>query len=321
METTLVPRTGIDCYFLPMAPPTSLWGSALLALATVRALVLIARIRPSVTFATGGYVSVPAVVASWLLRVPVVLFLPDVVPGKAVARLAPLARRIAAATRASLAHLPRERTMVTGYPVRDHFRAVSTRSRHELRQRFDLPPDVRVLCVFGGSQGARAINEALARHLSTLLARYHIIHVCGEKRLAEAERAAAGLPHALKMRYRLFPYLHDEAMTEAMAASDLALCRSGASTLGELPALGLPAILVPLPDPAVHQRDNADVLAAAGAAVVLDESDLHERLAPLVEELLDDPGRRRAMADGARTLDRPDAAEAITRLILSAAAS
>ena len=95
LERQLVPRTGIGYILFPMAPPQSVRGVALQALAMARCVALILRARPRVTFATGGYVSAPAAVASWLLRVPVVLFLPDVVPGRAVAWLVPLARRSA----------------------------------------------------------------------------------------------------------------------------------------------------------------------------------------------------------------------------------
>jgi UDP-N-acetylglucosamine--N-acetylmuramyl-(pentapeptide) pyrophosphoryl-undecaprenol N-acetylglucosamine transferase len=308
-----------------MAAPSSIRGINLLALATARALFLLLRLRPRVTFATGGYVSVPTVLASWLSRVPIVLFLPDVVPGKAIARLAPLARRIAVASEASLPYLPRNRTVVTGYPVRDVFRSAeegnAAAARHSARQRFGLSSAATVLCVFGGSQGSRAINEALARHLPDVLSHLYIIHICGEKRLEEATRAAAELSEERRSRYRLFPFLHDEAMADALRASNLALCRSGASTLGELPAAGLPAILVPLPEPSVHQRENAEALASAGAAIVLDEAELGERLGPLVIELIGDSDRLAAMASAARAIDRPDAVQTIADLILSVAAT
>jgi UDP-N-acetylglucosamine--N-acetylmuramyl-(pentapeptide) pyrophosphoryl-undecaprenol N-acetylglucosamine transferase len=318
LESALVPRTGVPSYFLPMAPPTSPRGVILLALATLRCIALLLRLRPKVTFATGGYVSVPVALASRLLHIPLVLFLPDVVPGKAVARLAPLARSIAVTSDAALAHLPAHRTIVTGYPVRDVFRAASRTSG---RRRFRIPDDALVLCVFGGSQGSRAINEAVAPLLPGLLTQYHVLHICGEQRLPEAQRAASGLPDEPRSRYHLFPYLHDEAMAGALAAADLAVCRSGASTLGELPAVGLPAILIPLPEAAVHQRENARVLADAGAAVILDESDIGRRLGPTIEGLLGDRQRLTEMAQAARALDRPDAADAIARLILSTAAS
>lgn len=295
-----------------MAPPTSARGMALLALATLRSVLAVLRIRPRVTFATGGYVSVPASVASWLLRVPLVLFLPDVVPGKAVRWLLPLATRIAASSDDSLPYLPAAKTVVTGYPVREPFLHTS---RAQGRAHFSLPPDAPVLFVFGGSLGARSINDALARHLPDLLSRAYILHVCGQDRYPEAQEATQDLPPEQRARYRLYPYLHGEEMAAAMAAADLMVSRAGASTLAEAPVMGVPCVLVPFPDPAVHQQDNAAALARRGAAVILDNDTLDATLDPCVTNLLADPARLATMGAAARALARPDAAQRIVALI------
>ncbi|HLJ69011.1 MAG TPA: UDP-N-acetylglucosamine--N-acetylmuramyl-(pentapeptide) pyrophosphoryl-undecaprenol N-acetylglucosamine transferase [Chloroflexota bacterium] len=312
LERTLVPRTGIPCFFVPMSPPASALGPARMARAVLASLRVIRRWRPNATIATGGYVSAPVALASWICRVPVVLFLPDVVPGKAVAFLAPLARRIAVSTDRALTYLPREKTVTTGYPVRREFYQAT---RDDARRRFSLAPDDRVLCVFGGSQGSRSINQALERHLSRLLSRCHVIHVSGEARLPEAEAAAAVLTPDQRSRYRLFPYLHDSEMADALAAADLAVCRSGASVLGELPATGTPAILVPLPARGVHQLENAEYLADAGAAILVHDDNISTRLADLVDELLEEPERLQRMRDAALGLRRPDAAARIVSLV------
>jgi UDP-N-acetylglucosamine--N-acetylmuramyl-(pentapeptide) pyrophosphoryl-undecaprenol N-acetylglucosamine transferase len=312
LERSLLPRAGVRAYLLPMAAPSTPRGVALLVLATVRSALVVARTRPDSSFATGGYVSIPAGIASWALRVPLVVFLPDVVPGRAVRLLVRMARRVAVSTEDSLRYLPAGKGVVTGYPVRDVFLTVS---RAYGRRRFSLPEDARVLCVFGGSQGARAINEALAAALPSILAGWHVVHVCGEARLREAELAAAILPEALRHRYQLFPYLHDLDMAEALAAADLALCRSGASVLGELPATGTPAILVPLPERKVHQRENADYLANRGAAIVVSNHDLPARLTALLDELLAEPERLVGMRTACAALAKRDAAAAIARVI------
>lgn len=310
LERDLVPRAGIPAYLFPMYPPGSLRGIVSLATATLRSLLILLRSRPRVTFATGGYVSVPAAVASWLFRVPLVVYLPDVVPGKAVSWLVPFANRIAVTAADSLRYLPNEKTVVTGYPVRESFLEATRRSGRTL---FGIPDDATVLCVFGGSLGARSLNEALAACLPAVLRRAHVIHVCGQQRLEEAT-AAATLPADLRSRYLLVPYLHDSEMAEALAAADLAVARSGASVLGEMPATETPSVLVPLPDPAVHQRENAEYLAQNGAAVVLANQDLGQ-LPALLDALLGDPARLARMAAAARTLSRPDAAAAIAQLI------
>jgi UDP-N-acetylglucosamine--N-acetylmuramyl-(pentapeptide) pyrophosphoryl-undecaprenol N-acetylglucosamine transferase len=312
MERTLVPPVGIRYFLVPMAPPTSVRGVVLLAAATLRSLFVLLRVRPRVTVATGGYASTPAALASWLLRIPVVLFLPDVFPGKAVAWLAPLARQIAVSSEVTQAHFPPGKAVVTGYPVREPF---VEPSRVDGRLHLNLPDDATVLCVFGGSQGARHINQALARHLPELLSRYYVIHICGEQRLPEAEAAAATLAPEARERYLLFPYLQDEEMAGALAAADLAVCRAGASVLGELPATATPAILVPLPQLTVHQRENAEYLADHGAAVVLDDERVDHELGPTLERLLADRTRLAAMAAAASALARPHASEAIVDLV------
>lgn len=312
MERSLVPPTGVRCFLVPMAPPTSLRGICLLGLATLRSLIVVIRVRPRVTVATGGYASTPAALASWLLRVPVVLFLPDVFPGRAVAWLAPLARKIAVTTEVTAQHFAPGKAVITGYPLRETF---VHPSRAAGRKRFTLPDDGLVLCVFGGSQGARHINQALAKYLPDLLPRCHVLHICGEQRLAEAMSAAEPLSIELRAHYQLFPYLQDQEMSDALAACDLAVCRAGASILGELPATNTPAILIPLPQLTVHQRENAEYLSTHGAAVMLEDGDVDRKLGALIMSLLEDRSRLRHMADQARILARPRAAEAIIDLI------
>jgi UDP-N-acetylglucosamine--N-acetylmuramyl-(pentapeptide) pyrophosphoryl-undecaprenol N-acetylglucosamine transferase len=269
-------------------------------------------IRPKVTIATGGYVSVPVVLASWLLRIPVILFLPDVVPGRAVRFLAPFCRRIAVSTESARRYLPERKTVVTGYPVRTVF-FDATRSAG--RNRFDLPADARVLCVFGGSQGSRSLNQALAMHLTYLLDRYYVIHICGEKLVREAEAAASDLSRSQLARYRVFPYLHGRDMADALEAADLAVCRSGASTLGELPATGTPSILVPLPESQVNQAENAAFLADAGAATIVPDTEISGRLAGEVERILGNSESLERMSKACRSLSQPEAAARIAALV------
>ncbi len=311
MERTLVPPTGTPTFLFAMAPPTS-WRGLLLVSATARTLWLFRRLRPRVTFATGGYVSAPAALASWLCRVPVVLFLPDIVPGRAVSWLAPLSRVIAVSAAGSRRSLPRHKVVVTGYPVRPEF---LTASRQAGRRRLGISPEATMLCVFGGSQGSRAINTGLAGCLPALLDRYDVVHICGRERMDEAKAAAATLSPEQQARYVLYPYLDGAAMADCLAAADLALCRSGASTLGELPVTATPAVLVPFPDPAVHQQENAEYLADHGAAIVVADAELPERLSNVLFTLLGDRARLQHMAQNCAALARPDAAGALGELL------
>ncbi|GAC1642039.1 MAG: UDP-N-acetylglucosamine--N-acetylmuramyl-(pentapeptide) pyrophosphoryl-undecaprenol N-acetylglucosamine transferase [Chloroflexota bacterium] len=316
LERDLVVRTGIPCFLFPMGAPTSMRAIVLLAVATVRSLAVLRRLRPRVTFATGGYVSIPAVVASWLLRVPVVMFLPDVVPGRAIAWLVPLVRRVAVSTEGAVSHLPPGKAVVTGYPVREFFRRAS---RKTARQKFNIPDDATVLCVFGGSQGARTINEGLAACLPQLLPDMHVVHIAGEKRMDEVRRATASLDEDSRRNYHLYAYLHDQDMADALAAADLVVCRSGASTVGELPFLGLPAVLVPLPETKVHQQENADFLERHGAAVIISDARLRNELAPTIETLFGDRVRLATMAAASRGMAHPDADARIARLLAEVA--
>lgn len=289
-------------------------GVAKLALGSLQALAILRRERPNAVFATGGYASVPVGVAARLLRLPLVVFLPDVRPGWAVRLLSRLATRMATASEAALAFLPRERTRVVGYPVRDEFWSVD---REEARRRMDVSPDERVLLVYGGSLGAHAINEAVFAQLARLVERCMVIHVTGQADEPLAGEARAALPEALRERYRPVPYLRE--LPVAMKAADLAVTRAGAAVLGELPAAGLPAILVPGVFDGHDQTPNAEYLAVKGAAVVLPQARLGE-LADCALSLLDDPQRLASMASAARALARRDAAHALAHLLLEVAA-
>jgi UDP-N-acetylglucosamine--N-acetylmuramyl-(pentapeptide) pyrophosphoryl-undecaprenol N-acetylglucosamine transferase len=278
-----------------------------------------ARWRPEAVLVTGGYASVPVAIAARLRRVPVVVFLPDVLPGRAVQIIARLATRIAASTIESEAHLPKSKTTVTGYPVR---RAVRAAARSAARQSLELDPAAPVVLIFGGSRGARSINRAVYGSAERLLSRTEIVHVTGAAGLADAERARAALPEALRAKYHVHAFLDDDEMASALASSDLAVSRAGASILGEYPARGLPAVLVPLPIAGGHQWANAAVLTEAGAARAVTDGDLNpELLLSVVSDLLDAPDQLSAMRRAALSLDRPDAPLRIWRLVVDAASA
>lgn len=279
----------------------------------VQALRLVDQWRPDAALATGGYVCVPVVLAAWLRRVPVLVYLPDVEPGLAVKLLSKLATRIAVTSEESRRFLPARKVVETGYPVRPELWSVG---RGEARARLGLPIGAWVLLVFGGSRGARTLNEATAAALPRLLELAHVVHVCGREDEAVARSGHARLPAELASRHHLFGYLHSAEMADALAAADLVVSRSGASTLGELPAVGLPAVLVPYPYAGAHQRLNAQLLASRGAAVVLENEAVRKgALLPTVESLLADPERLARMSAAARGLARPGAAEALAEAL------
>ncbi len=260
---------------------------------------------------TGGYSSFPVALAARSRGIPITLYLPDVYPGWAVAAIARLARGVAVTAPESLRKLPDGKAVVTGYPVREEFWQAN---REEGRRRLDLDSEEKVLFVAGASQGAHSINRAVAGSLRSLLELCEVVHVSGPSDEPWLSELAGALPDHLRPRYHLSSYLHED-FAWAMAAADLAVCRAGASVIGELTAVGLPAVLVPYPYAGGHQRLNARHLADHGAAVILDDSDLGSMLS-LAGGLLHDSARLDAMSRASRRLARPDAARRIARMVM-----
>lgn len=318
VEERLVARAGLPFAKIPagglhgLAPGRAAGNLVKLARGFFAALQLGRRRRPGALFVTGGYASVPVALAAWVLRVPILLYLPDVEPGLAVRFIARLATRIGVTGEDSRAFLPAHKVVVTGYPVRPEFAGIERRAA---RAALGLPDEGPVLLVFGGSTGARSINQAVGENLEELLTVADVVHISGERDWPWVATRADTLAASARGRYHPYPYLHDAAMGQALAAADLALCRSGASTLGELPYFGLPAVLVPYPYAWRYQKVNADWLALRGAAVVLEDAQLKEGLLPTVRSLLGDPARLAGMRERARALARPDAAQRLAQLI------
>ncbi|GAB4560484.1 MAG: UDP-N-acetylglucosamine--N-acetylmuramyl-(pentapeptide) pyrophosphoryl-undecaprenol N-acetylglucosamine transferase [Anaerolineae bacterium] len=272
--------------------------------------------RPDVTFVTGGYVTAPVAVASRIAGVPLLIYLPDVTPGWAVKWMSRLAQMVAITFQETATYFG-DKAVVTGYPVRPELvRAAG--NRQGARDRLGLRSDLPVVLVMGGSHGARSINRAITQGLDALLSVCQLIHVTGELDWPWVRELADQLPEAARARYLVRPYLHQE-LGDAMAAADLLVNRAGASNLGEIPAFGLPAILVPYPHAGRHQYHNAAYLAERGAARIIDDQRLEAELIPAILELLRDEEARQRMRERARTLASPDAAHRIAHLALSLA--
>ncbi len=270
------------------------------------------RERPAALFATGGYASVPVALAACTLRVPILVYLPDVEPGLAVRLIARLATRVAVTVEDSRAYFPARKVVVTGYPVRAGLGGLD---RAEARAVLRLALDEPVLLVLGGSRGARSINQALSGVLEQMLELVQVVHVSGELDWPWVAERRETLLAGLKARYHAFPYLHEE-IGPALAAADLVVCRAGASTLGELPFFGLPAVLVPYPHAWRYQRVNAEWLAGRGAAIVLEDGRLAEELLLAVRRLLSDRAVLEKMTERMQTLARSDAAARLANDLL-----
>ncbi len=289
-----------------------------LVVGTLQALWLVARTRPQALLLTGGWVGWPVALAGWLLRVPSMMFLPDIEPGLAIKALRPFVTRVAATTDASAPYFRAGHTVATGYPLRQ---SMLSATRAAGIAHFGLDPARKTLLVTGGSRGARSINHAVIAIVPQLLdAGIQVLHITGTldwdemaARRAELCENRAGTGGCDD--YHAYPYLHEE-MALALAAADLVVCRSGASVLGELPLFGLPSILVPYPYAWRYQKVNADYLVEKGAALLLRDEAMADDLLTTVRTLLADATRLAAMQSAALALAQPDGAGNAARELL-----
>jgi UDP-N-acetylglucosamine--N-acetylmuramyl-(pentapeptide) pyrophosphoryl-undecaprenol N-acetylglucosamine transferase len=288
-------------------------------LGVLQAFGIVLRTRPDVVLSTGGYVCVPIGVAAWVLRRPLVMHEQTATVGLANRILARLATRVLLSHESSIEHLParaRRRAVVTGNPIRPEVLAGDrTRGLAGYGQDAQSP----LVLVTGGATGALQVNDLVAAILPDVLPYCYLLHQSGEYGFARAREAAAALPGPLALRYRVVDYIHDE-LPDVLAAADVVICRSGASTTAELTGLGKAAILIPLvPTSGDEQRRTARHLAAEGAARMLTGSDATpERLRDELLELLKNPEERSTMAARAREHGRPDAASRVAQEIIVA---
>jgi len=263
---------------------------------------ILSEFAPDVVIGVGGYASGPAMLAAILKRIPTLAFEPNVVPGFANRVVARMVSAAAVHFQETAKYFPR--AVVTGVPVRDAFFKIAGTATGNAKP---------TLLVFGGSQGANAINQAMIQCLPELVKQVpdiHIIHQTGERDYNDAQAAYQKAGSSAEV----YPFITD--MPAFFARADLILCRSGASTVAEITAAGKPAVFVPFPRAADdHQRVNAQALERAGAAVVAEETRLERVwLADTLAALLADPGRLQRMSQAARKLAHPDAAADIAAM-------
>ncbi|HXP46756.1 MAG TPA: undecaprenyldiphospho-muramoylpentapeptide beta-N-acetylglucosaminyltransferase [Terriglobales bacterium] len=304
IENRLVPAAGFELRLVEVGALKKVSLAKRVATMTAlptaifRSRKILGEFRPGVVIGVGGYASGPAMLAAAISRIPTLAFEPNVVPGLANRIMAPIVSSAAVHFEETRRYF--RRCQVTGVPVRRAF--------------FNLPPKPAgsppTLLVFGGSQGAHAINEAVMNAVAALSAQVpgiQLVHQTGERDYNDAQAAyLRSRAHA-----EVFPFIED--MPGMFARADLIVCRSGASTVAEVTAAGKPAIFIPFPHAAdAHQLRNAEALERAGAAVLIAEKDLtSERLVETVRELLGDPARLARMSAASRKLAHPDAARQI----------
>jgi UDP-N-acetylglucosamine--N-acetylmuramyl-(pentapeptide) pyrophosphoryl-undecaprenol N-acetylglucosamine transferase len=317
---TLLPGRGIVRRLDPSDLLRNLGSVLGLGVAAVRALGLVARTRPRVVVSVGGYASLPASLAAVVTGVPLVLVNVDAVPGAANRLFGRFARASAVGWEGTA--LPR--AVVTGTPVRPEIAAVDREPgrRRRTREALGLPVDRPTVAVFGGSLGARRLNEAVDALVDAWTERddRSVYHVVGRRdweqwkgsgpEAGDGGSTPGGGPAVVSVPYQ-------EQMGLVYEAADLVVCRAGAMTVAELAVAGVPSVLVPLPGaPGDHQTANARELERAGAAVLLPDAECDgATLAARVDRLLDDPQGLEAMGRAAASLGRPDAAAAGARVV------
>jgi len=310
LETRLVPDAGFPLHLVHIGQlnrvslATRLRTLVGLPLAVLSAMRILRTFRAQVVIGVGGYAAGPATMAAVLLRIPIILFEPNVVPGyanRSVARFAANAAVHFAQTGKWFRHFE-----VTGVPVRPAF--------FSLPARRSTPP---TLLVFGGSQGARALNNLMIQAAPKLLERIpglRIVHQTGAHSFGALQVVMAAAAPAVEVR----AFIDD--MAQAFADADLIVCRSGASTVAEIAAAGKCALFVPFPGAADdHQLRNAELLASEGAALLIPEAELTaEKFVDQIVALLSDPPRMAQMGERAHQLAHPGAAARIAQMALHA---
>jgi UDP-N-acetylglucosamine--N-acetylmuramyl-(pentapeptide) pyrophosphoryl-undecaprenol N-acetylglucosamine transferase len=312
IETRLVPAAGFPLELIQVGALNRVSfttrAKTLLGLppAVLKSLGIVRKFRPDVMIGVGGYASGPAMLAAVLRGVPTIAFEPNAIPGFANRRIAPFVT--AAAVHFSETGKYFRTCHVTGVPVRPEFFAIPTREPA-------LPP---TLLVFGGSQGAHSINQAVIAALPAILLRVpglRLLHQTGERDYDAT--VAAYEKEGMSAEVSKFV----DNMPAVFNRADLIVSRSGASTVAEVAASGKPAIFIPFPRAADdHQRRNAEAMQAAGAAVMLEESRLTPpSLTGIVAELLSSPIKLQSMSAAARGMAHPNATREIAELAVALA--
>jgi len=310
LETRLVPQAGFELSLIESAGLVNmgLWararGVAILPKSFLAARRLIREFRPDVVIGAGGYVTGPVLMTGALLRVPTLVMESNAVPGFTNRRLARFVNAAAVSFEAALPYF-HGKAIVTGNPVRPEFFEIPAKQRNASRLS---------LLLFGGSQGSRALNDAMIAALPLLSSYRETLHVTHQTGPGDFERVRAAYEQAgWLMSADVREYIDD--MVSAFTKADLIIARAGATTSAELAAAGRAAIMVPLPGQ-LEQRRNAEVLQAAGGARLISQTELTgERLAQEIGALVTGPERITEMENAVRTLARPGAAAATVDLI------
>ena len=320
IEAKEVPRAGFPFVPIDIHAPRKSIASLLsfpwkFSKAIVDCMSLIRKEKPSAMLGAGAYLSVPVGIAAWLSGIPIALLEINSIPGSANKLLARFAKKIFLAYPEAASKFPyrvTESAVVCGTPVRAGL-GDEDMTPEAARQAFGLDASRMTILVFGGSLGARAINEAMQECSGTLAAQgYNVLWQTGRSaNVSELQKQFANVPNV-----RITEYIYE--MDEAYRAADLVVCRAGASSLAELAQLGKPAVLIPWSGAMDnHQEHNARSFERDGAAVVLRDNELKAKLGQTIFALLDSPERLNTMSKAMKQRDNPNAARVVAEWLLA----
>ena len=319
IEARIIPKEGYPIEYLSAegvvgkTPLRKLKALYLFLVSIVQSRRIISSVRPDIVIGVGGYASVGMVLTAHFMGIRTIIMEQNSVPGRANRLLGSFANAIAATYQESISYFPREKTFLTGNPVR---KKMLMKDAVDIMGAFGLGKDRFTVLIFGGSLGARSINKAMGEALHYLLdlrENIQFLHQTGEKDL----KVVAEGYKRLGFSCTVLPFI--DQMADAYAVADLIVCRAGASTLSEITAMGKASVLVPYPYAASnHQESNARKLEDMGAAkVIVDRHLSGEVMAKVIRGFYDSPEQRREMQKASKAFGRTDAAERIVDLAMS----
>ncbi len=274
---------------------------------------------PDVIFNKGGFGSVPVVLVGWLYRIPILTHESDLTPGLANRLGAKFSKKIAISFDKSEKYFSKEKTALIGNPIRTNIiKACSSNSledKENARNILGLISQRQVIFVFGGSQGAQILNQAILMILPRLLEKYDVIHQCGSKNLEKIKKEVSQIPSD---NYHLFSFLNEKQIAAAYLLSNLIISRAGAGSISEIAACGKPSILIPLANSANgHQRENAFAYMRTGATTILEQKNLTPNLfLHEINKILNDPELIQNISINAKNFAKPDAAQKIAEALI-----
>lgn len=290
------------------------WGIQLL-FAVLKCAVYILKYKPDVVFGTGGYVSAPALIAAKIMNIPFVMHDCDANPGLVTRKLAPYASAVSLAFECAKQFINNKNCYVNGNPLRKGFQ---TLNKQDARNELGLE-DKFTICVMGGSQGAKSINDATVAILKTLSQKYNvqIIFQTGKKKFDDVEKKLYELYPEYKQDKNILIKPYFDNMVAVLKSSDIAVSRAGSLSISEICASNVAAIFVPYPHAAAdHQRKNAKFMNEKGAGICIEDSDLtSEKLLSAIEELLNDVDKLVSVQNSAKSLAKYNAIDDIVNLI------